>query len=786
MRQTPRQGHPRPSNPMSGVPPRRDPGQPRHNYPPHNYAPGPGLNSHQPPRKKSTTDRNADPRASQYSASLYSTGDSPKASPEAPQMPSFSDMQASLRRYPSNGRSLKRASSMYTDNPFMDTVVEHPDESRPRSLSSDASSGQFSVYRPEKGGVISPFDGEPKGLDGIIAGSNNLQPDQGLVRQASLGKRQKAALTNVRYSEHKSIAPSVRDDPDAPPTPPEDQVKAGGHPPQNSFNQMVPPPLSPSRLPGNSSSKAPFDDRFRTQQDRPPKTPSPKLGGSWPLRSPAVPNATKSPLSPPKSRFSREYKPSHSNNSSSGEGGKLFLMPQRQRSLKDRVGDKAPTSINMEAVRDAEARGSMTSLPGLLNRALQMASNLEKGKTSSKHGSDWFGNGVLKEMSGRGKSTASLDGMLDRFAFSPTVGDKKDRGSSAFSEKWPRPAPLPPSGLHQQMSNTQSHETQYRSRSKYDHRRRAPKRRCCGMPLWLFFMLLITALVLIVLAVVLPIALIVIPNDKKSAPDDSCQTKHPCQNGGVSLPDGAGQCRCICTRSFTGAQCATANNPSSCGSLSVPGVPNAAIGSKLPPLITNSQSQYQIPLNGSAIITAFSIAETNCDIQNTLVSFNKNSAKKRQVGRNDVLATSTSTTDGLPPSITAPPSSPHRGPVHQHDLRQDQAVTQGGLVVAGSVTSAAPTQSTSSPSSGSGSSQFADARHMDFAKTAILYTLQSSQQLSVAVTAAQRLMPYFNDLGMQGDPKDVDIGYGLRLDLVAMVLSGGGDKFGASGSTGNP
>lgn len=756
---------------MPPGPPRSGPGntgqQPRFNLRPDHVGERSSPEVNQPPRKKGTPDRNVDPRISQYSASVYSNNSSPNASPEVPQMPSFAEMHASLRRNNSNGRSLKRASSYYSENPFMDNIPEHPDEHR-RSRSSSASSGQFSVYRPEKAGVISPFDGEPKGLDGIIAGSKK-PVDAGLVRQASLGKRQKAALTNVRKSEHRSIAPSVREheDVDDPPTPPEDDFKPHG-PPQAAYaNRMVPAPLSPSRV---NASTFPSNDRTHHQHE---SSLSPKPGGSWPLRSPAMPSQAKSSLGAPHSRFSREYRPHHSN-SNSGGGGKLFLMPQRQRSLKDRVGDKAPSSLNMEAVREAEARGSMTSLPGLLNRAVQLASNLEKGKTSSKQ-SDWFGNEILKDMSTRGKSTASLNTMLDKFAFSPTVENKHARNRSGFSEKWPRPAPLPPSGLHQQMSAPRD-ESKQRSRSKYDHRHPPPPRKCCGMPLWLFFLLLVAALVLIVLAVVLPVALIVIPNDKKAA-DPSCSAKHPCQNDGISVPDQSGACQCICPTGFTGSNCTSTNNVGSCGTISVPGLSNAAIGSQLPLLVTNAQPQYQIPLNATSILTAFSIFEINCDIQNTLVSFTKSVSGRRRA----VIAASTD----VKPTITSAPMSPHHaGSHHVHEPRQDQAITTGGLVIAGSASST-PSSAQPTASTGAPPTQYTDAAHVDFAKTAILYALQMSQQLNVATTAGNKVQPYVNGLGSPGgDARNVDMGNGWSLDLVGFKVTGMGTSVGSNG--GNP
>ena len=693
-------------------------------------------------------------------------------------MPTFADMQASLRRNNSNGRSFKGASSFYGDNPFMDNIPEHPDE-HARSRSTSASSGHYEEYRPEIAGVISPFDGQPKGLDGILAASNPTTPkDEGLIRQASFGKRQRALLTNVRQSDHKSIAPSFRyEDPDEPlPAHPDDHTRSAV-PSSNALGlDMVPAPLSPRTA--NSGAKSPsLDDKSTLISDRSVKTPSPKIGPSWPLKSPLPPSDSRGggrpPLSPPHSRFSREVYPQPPNQNA---GGKLFLMPERKKSLKDRVGEKAPQSINMNAVREAEARGSMTSLPGLLNRALQMASNLENGKTSSKQ-SDWFGNDLLKNLGERGKSTGSIN-MLNNNKFGPSFNQPPSRGSN-MSEKWPRAAPLPPSGLRQVSANHHGHHDerpQKRSRSRYDHRHPRPSRKCCGLPLWLFFLLLIITLVLIILAVVLPIVLVVIPNEKKAA-DPTCASKHPCANGGASVPDTSGNCFCICSGTFSGTNCTVGNTAGSCGSIAAATLPNAAIGSNLPPLIENAQRQYQVPLNATSILTAFSSNDVNCDIQNTLVAITTGTSTRRRRSPDA-------------PATTHPPS-PH---IHSHVPRQDQAITQGGLVIAGpdsaTTSAAAAPTSTTKPTT-----QYTDNNHIDFAKTAILYTLQISQRLDFAVQASQKLQPFFNGVGAgqggQSDPKSVDMGNGWSLDLVDLKVTGMGTSAGSgtgkgSRTRGNP
>jgi hypothetical protein len=50
-----------------------------------------------------------------------------------------------------------------------------------------------------------------------------------------------------------------------------------------------------------------------------------------------------------------------------------------------RPGARRPPRLNMNAVREAEARGSLTSLSDLIKRATKLATNLEHGRTASRN-----------------------------------------------------------------------------------------------------------------------------------------------------------------------------------------------------------------------------------------------------------------------------------------------------------------------------------------------------------------------------------------------------------------
>ncbi|KAI9927967.1 hypothetical protein MW887_002819 [Aspergillus wentii] len=65
-------------------------------------------------------------------------------------------------------------------------------------------------------------------------------------------------------------------------------------------------------------------------------------------------------------------------------GNDLGGLPRAAPTMSDRrPGGRRPPRLDMNAVRDAEARGSLTSLPDLIRRATKLATNLEHGRTAT-------------------------------------------------------------------------------------------------------------------------------------------------------------------------------------------------------------------------------------------------------------------------------------------------------------------------------------------------------------------------------------------------------------------
>jgi hypothetical protein len=84
------------------------------------------------------------------------------------------------------------------------------------------------------------------------------------------------------------------------------------------------------------------------------------------------------------------------------EIGIFGALPMAAPTMSDkRPGGRKPPALNMHALRDAEARGSLSSLTDLIRRATKLASNLDHGRTASR--ADVIGGGEAEFKAAKGK-----------------------------------------------------------------------------------------------------------------------------------------------------------------------------------------------------------------------------------------------------------------------------------------------------------------------------------------------------------------------------------------------
>lgn len=172
-----------------------------------------------------------------------------------------------------------------------------------------------------------------------------IDQDQGetLVRNASLGKRQKPTMRTIMKSNPNSEV-SIPDVPSTNPREEKNEKAATGLTEGAAVGQAVHAP-NPARRNSDSTTSA------------------------------------ESCVDPEKPRFADVvYK-------TALEKGVVALpaLPKAAPTMSDkRPGGRKPPRLDMDAVRDAETRGSLSSLSDLIRRATKLASNLDRGRTASR------------------------------------------------------------------------------------------------------------------------------------------------------------------------------------------------------------------------------------------------------------------------------------------------------------------------------------------------------------------------------------------------------------------
>lgn len=414
--------------------------------------------------------------------------------------------------------------------------------------------------------------------------------------------------------------------------------------------------------------------------------------------------------------------------------------------------------LDIGAVREAEARGSMTSLTDLIRRATRVASNLDRGKTASRLGHlDMFGS--TDKLANLRNSTYS--DVLD--AFPPPA-----HGTGTNTPG--RPTTMWPHGEKQYMASKSSLGRFVETTADQEKPR---KRQCCGLSPIAFVIVLIIVFLLVAAAVLVPVfLLLVIPGEHKSVNLANCHATHTCQNGGYSVT-ADNICSCICVNGFTGADCSQERD-TECVSQTLSDGQNtykdATIGLGLQDTIQTAQPEFGIPLNATILLSQFAYNNLTCASENSLVVFNTQASART---KRFVIVPGMMSTEPHIPVLNLPPSESKQtprfvivdgqddvneeiplAPTHTIKARQDATQSANGIVYAttGGTTSSTATRSgststatsaTNTPSSAGGHNVTSE--QTSFAAVVVLYVLQTSSQINNAVTAYQAISAFFQE-----------------------------------------
>ncbi|RMD44776.1 hypothetical protein DV735_g236, partial [Chaetothyriales sp. CBS 134920] len=400
---------------------------------------------------------------------------------------------------------------------------------------------------------------------------------------------------------------------------------------------------------------------------------------------------------------------------------------------------RRPPRLNIDAVRDMEARGSTTSLTDLIKRATRLAANLDRGRTASKF--DVFGSRERVGPYPSSRHHSSLSDMLSSFPAPATGGT-------------PRRDTLWPQGEKGERLGSGASRGPPRA-----------KRRCCGMSVSTAILVFVALILVITAAVLIPIFVVVIPKQHKTSAItlDQCALSDACMNGGSStVVDG--KCQCVCSNGFSGQNCSQSAGTVDCTSATVKDgsttYTNATMGTLVQPLFSQAQDRFNISLNASIILSAFSTNNLSCSAENTLVDFNATlttSNTRRfiivpgHIGADEQQArpvVSISST-GLTPEPTSGAGVERRaesiidssnGIVFQTSAAQESTATAPSATITTGTATASQTTASSATSS---ATALASEEEETFAQVVVLYALQQSYTVALAANAQQSMRLFF-------------------------------------------
>ncbi|KAJ3507877.1 hypothetical protein NM208_g15899 [Fusarium decemcellulare] len=360
--------------------------------------------------------------------------------------------------------------------------------------------------------------------------------------------------------------------------------------------------------------------------------------------------------------------------------------------------------------------------------------------------------------------------------------DRQSRGSWFRTTSWP----LAPSRQGEAPSRSG-----LRDMTPSDEGQGKRRRRCCGLPIWGFILVMILLACIIAAAVVIPLEFFVFKNlgnhDKPKTELAQCQESLTCQNGGTNVLS-EGVCSCICTNGFMGSDCSTGGSDG-CTTTDLGGnLSNVTLGQAIPRLIEDGQSNFSIPLSGTAILAKFNSESLSCIAQNALVSFDGATSRTRNTASkvdtaDDNLETETPDLAARAPSVITVSSA-----TEPDSLLVDEGTPTAVPTATGDDEDATQTSeagSTGTDGSPSPTTTFTvTGEVLDFARVAVLYVLQK-EDVDSANDAQSSIRSFLAKANKEsGVPTEaaanIEIGENKTVDLLRYKIDLGSGAIGGN------
>lgn len=693
--------------------------------------------------------------------------------------------------------SRRGASSYYSQASFVSPIPEESPRTIPTHLSYASSAAIPSSWGSESPGYQYDEDDHRSYENGLIEegresreSNGDDSDDRGLIRSASLGKRAKPSMITTRSSE--------KLDPTRPAATPQQSQQMQA--PRSKLERMG---VLDSAGPGPKVATATAvmasrmkDGQRQTVWPTVGNADSPLASGTGLIDNSSSSSSTSVPTIG-RAVTADEVATSHPTDSNSNVNP---ILGAYNAASSLQPGDATPTRtpspgfsrlsairrpprLDIDAVRDAEARGSLTSLPDLIRRATRLAAMMDRGKRPGSRLNDLSDFPSDIDLSSRDKDmgreypTFKLRQQLTEIV---SGDEKRHSGLSGMLSAFPPPGlGTPREGTPRHVSSWPQGFGQSATDLNANSSNKKKGRRCCGLPCWGFLLLLLVLLVIIAAAVVVPLEFLVL--NKKSttstpSPLQKCQqdSTTACQNGGTSSL-ATGSCSCICINGFSGSTCAIAS-AGGCTTITLQdsSVSNATLGDSIPRLITSAQSNFSIPLSENIILARFNTADLSCASQNALVTFD---GQSQRVGTANQVVQPTSTASS---SATATPDTRRRRQATTTSSSPTAATTNGILYD--------PTTVGSSSSSSTGSALPNAAFNiteevLDFARVVVLFVLQQDN-FDDAVNAQSNFQHVFSlQTFTNAAAKNISLGNGNSANLLEFKVDLGNGSFGSGGNS---
>ncbi|ROW13898.1 hypothetical protein VPNG_03616 [Cytospora leucostoma] len=498
----------------------------------------------------------------------------------------------------------------------------------------------------------------------------------------------------------------------------------------------------------------------------------------------------------------------------------LPFAAQQPRGFSRLSAIRRPPRLDIDAVREAEARGSMTSLPDLIRRATRLAASLDRGKRPASRANDL--DDFPPEFYGDGTKLSSFDKDFDEYynrhqsgfsdmlaAFPPPAQAQSRQGrirqslrDSGFS--WP----LPP---FNRSNNNLTPRDSPGEMELSDSNPAKKGRRYCGLPLWGLITLIIVTMIVIAAAIVIPIEIVLHRQQAMSTmaeAEQQCQSQVDCQNGGTNVVTD-GLCSCICANGFTGFDCSTADDIG-CTAANISGdanISNVTVGYAIPRLISQAQSNFSVSLSDKTILSKLNAGNLSCSAENALVTFDGQSTRRSAVadtvsnisGRSDAVVEAAAVKDDTIATITImagqsltttlttdiPSTIASSAAVTTLPPTTTITITKTSIAEWPPASSTAIAMTTSALlSAASPSSTFtATDEVLDFARVGVLFILQQDT-LADATTAQSTLQMFLASTSTTiASASNISLSAGASIDLVNFHIDAGTGLVGSMPAT---